>query len=104
HHQLPVGPRVFLRPLHSVNIFIEVLGALWKVRQVDIRQIDEMLSHILPGDLDEMSTNAVSHSTRSTMQQEPDGLRLIQTNLDEMISGSQRSQMVHVASAIQLRM
>src|SRR5439155_5956967 len=68
-----------------------------------IRQIHKELLHVLASDVDEVAPHAIANSARSAMKHEPDSLRFIQTDLDEMVTRSECAEMVRMIAAIQLR-
>src|SRR6202040_539953 len=52
---------------------------------------------------DEMRADRVSYASRPAVQHEPYGVRFIQTHLDEVIAGSQRSQMGSIVAVLEAR-
>src|SRR6266853_256855 len=104
YHQVTVPPGIILCPLDRLDIVIEVLRVLRKIGQVNIRQIHKELLHVLASDVDEVTTHAIADSARSAMKHEPDSLRFIQTDFDEMVTRSECAEMVRMIAAIQLRM
>ena len=102
HHDLAIPACILLRPVHGFDIVVEVLSVLRKIRQIRIRQIDEESLHILASQFNEVAAHAVTHSARARVQHEPDVIRFVETNFDEMVAGAQRAQVVGVVAAIQL--
>ena len=80
-----------------------MLRVLREIGQVDVRQIHKELLHVLASDVDEVAPHAIADSARSAMKHEPDSLRFIQTDLDEMVTRSECAEMVRMIAAIQLR-
>jgi hypothetical protein len=93
---------VLLCPANSLEVVIEVLGVLREVGQIHVRKIDEKALHITTRQLDKVAAHSVAHATRTGVKHEPDLTDFIQANLDEVISGPQRSQMICVVAAVKL--
>src|SRR5688572_27352850 len=94
HHRATILRRVVLRPLHGLDVVVEVLRSLDQVSQVAVRQVDGVATHILTRELDERLTNDVADSTRTGMQHYPHRLLGIETDLDEVISTPERSELI----------
>lgn len=92
HHQITICTGIVLRPFDRFEIVIEVAGAFREVRQIDIRQIDGVLAHILTRQLDEVGAHATSNAARTAVQHEPDIFRFIQTDLNEVVAGAERAE------------
>jgi hypothetical protein len=104
HHEIAVATRIVLSPLDRLHIIAEVIGVLGEIGQIDIRKIDKVLPHIFSGQVDKVNAHAVADPPRPAVQHEPNGLRLVEADLDKVISRSQRAEMVRVVSAVELRM
>src|ERR1051326_296294 len=102
HHQIAVRQGVVLRPVHRADVVLEVLRALWQVGKILVRQVDHPLAHILLRQLNEKRAKAIAYATRSRMQQEPNVLALIETDLDEVVPRTQRSQVINALHMVQL--
>ena len=96
HHDLPVLSGKILRPFHRFNVVVVVPTPFLEIRQVSVRQIRDMLLHILLRQRDKDVADGIPHTTRTTVQHHPDALLLIQTHFNEVITGSQRSEMLIV--------
>src|SRR5580700_4409743 len=103
HHQLAVGQRVVLRPVHCADVVLEVLRALRQVCEVLVRQVDHPLAHVVLCQLDEEGAEAIAHAARSRVQQEPDVLVLIEADFDEMVPRSKRPEVIDALNMVQLR-
>src|SRR2546429_5329647 len=69
-----------------------MLGAFRKIGEILVRQVAEELLHVLASQLDEVAAHAIADAPRTAVQHEPDHVRFIETNLDEVVAGSQRSE------------
>ena len=79
-----------------------MFAALLEVGQIPVRQILDMLTHILARQIDEEGPDAVADATRAAVQHEPHVIALIQAYFDEVIAGAQRAQMIDVVAAVQV--
>src|SRR6266567_5698322 len=104
HHQVAVRARKVLRPFDGLDVIVKMLGAFRKIGEILVRQVAEELLHVLASQLDEVAAHAIADAPRTAVQHEPDHVRFIETNLDEVVAGSQGAQMIRVVSAIELRM
>ena len=67
HHHFPVMTGKILRPRHGFHIVVIVFTSLFEIGQVFIRQVRNMLLHILLGQRDKQRTNGVTHAARTAM-------------------------------------
>jgi hypothetical protein len=102
HHQIAVDQRVILRPVHCADIVLEVLCALRQVGEVLVRQVDHPLAHVLLRQFDEEGSEAIAHAARPRVQQKPDVLVSIKADLDEMVPGTQSTQVLDPLNMVQL--
>src|SRR5262245_57388049 len=89
HQESAISHGEVLRPMDRLHIVIEVVRTLWQVRQIFIRQIDEMLPHIFFGQSDKVTSDPIPYAARPTVKHEPDSVISIKTNLDEVVSSSE---------------
>src|SRR4051812_13226865 len=90
--------------MDRLYIIREVVRALWQVRQIFVRQIDEMLPHIFFGQSDKVTSDSIPHAARPAVKHEPDGVISIKTNLDEVIPSSERTEVVQIVASPQFGM
>jgi FtsP/CotA-like multicopper oxidase with cupredoxin domain len=102
HHQIAIGQRVVLRPVHRADVVLEVLCALRQVREVLVRQVDHPLAHVVLCQLDEEGAEAIAYAARSRVQQEPDVLAFVEADLDEVVSCAKRPEVIHSLHMVQL--
>src|SRR6266851_5856778 len=105
HHHLALHHGEALRPADGFEIVFEILLALRQISEVLVRQIDEPTPHMLLGALDEIAADGVADAARARMQHHPHPLLGIEADLDEMVAGTERAEMVRrpFAGALQLR-
>ncbi|KFB71366.1 MAG: hypothetical protein AW09_003497 [Candidatus Accumulibacter phosphatis] len=60
HHQQTVAPRKILCPTDGFDVIIEVLAALCEVGEVTIRQLGDVLLHVLLCQPDEVVTDGIA--------------------------------------------
>ena len=104
HHDLAVDARVTLRPVHREHVVGVVLAAFRQIRQVLVRQIDHPAAHLLLRQGDEVRADGVADAARAGVQHEPDALRLVETDLDEVIARAERTEVLEVVGLLQSRM
>jgi hypothetical protein len=75
-----------------------------EIRQVFVWKIGDDSPHVLSRQFNKIASQPVPDSAGTAVQHEPHGFCLIQTNFDEMISRSQRPQMICLITAVKLRM
>ena len=61
-----------------------------------VRQLDEPAFHFPLSPLDEIGADPVSYAPRARVQHGPHAIRLIQADLDEVISGAERSKVARI--------
>ena len=103
HHDLAVHARVTLRPVDREHVVRVVLAAFRQVREVLVRQVDHPALHLLLRQLDEVGADGVADAARTGVQHEPHALFLVETDLDEMVAGAERAEMVEVVGLLQAR-
>ncbi len=64
-----------------------MLRAFRQIRQILVRQVDEVRTHILLRQFDEMRADRVTNTARTRVQHEPHEADFIQTDFDEVITG-----------------
>ena len=100
-HQLDhlgaVRARVVLRPADRLDVIIEMLRALGKVRQVAVRELQLGSFRVALGELDEVGADGVADAAASRVQHHPDAVRLVQAHLDEVIAAAERAELMHPA-------
>src|SRR5258706_4953159 len=80
-----------------------MLAALLEVGEILVGQVLDVLAHVVLGHLDEKSANPVADTSRAAVQHEPNSLVLVETDLNKVIAGSQRAQMIDVVAAVEPR-
>ncbi|MNQ49631.1 hypothetical protein D3C85_635450 [compost metagenome] len=96
HHHFAVRPCELLGPAHRTHVVAEVLGAFLEVRQVLVGQVALVQLRVLLREFDEVRADGVAHATRTRVQHEPHGARFVEAHLDEVVAGTQRSQVLVV--------
>ena len=92
-----------MRPAHRIDVIFEVLAAFFEVGKIFVRQILYMLTHVILGQLDKKSADAIADAARAAVEHEPNLFVFIQADFDKMITGAERTEMIHVITAIELR-
>ena len=96
HHDAPVPSSVVLRPADRLNVIVEVLCPFFEISKVDVGQILLQPAHVIARELDEVGADPVSNSPGSAMQHEPNVVRLIEADFNEVIAGAERSKVIGV--------
>src|SRR6185503_4602761 len=91
---LPVPRRVRLRPADRFHVIVEAARALLQVSEVAIRKIDAGLAHLVLGALDEVAADAVADAARAAVEHEPDAIRLVEADLDEVVAAAERAELL----------
>ena len=60
------------------------------------------MAHVILRQLDEKRAEPIPYASRARVQQEPDVLVLIEADLDEVVPGAERPEMIHPLRVIQL--
>ena len=71
-----------------------MLGAFGQVREILVRQVHEVLLHVVAGKVDEILADHIAWSARSGVQHHPHVIAFIEADLDEVIAGAKRPQLV----------
>ena len=79
-----------------------MLGVLREIRKIHIGQIDEEALHVVPRQLNEVAAHAVADTTRPTVEHEPDVIRFVQADFNEVVARTKRAQVIRVVAAIEL--
>ncbi len=103
HHRLAIMAGKILRPLHGFDVVVIVPAPLLEIGQVPVRQVGDVLLHILLRQGDKHVADRVAHATRAAVQHDPHPLLLVQTDLDKVIPGAQCPQVLMVIGFQQLR-
>ncbi|MGY6036382.1 hypothetical protein ACUY4R_004500 [Kosakonia sp. BK9b] len=96
HHHFAVMTGKILRPFHRLQVVVVMLTPFLEVGQVSVRQVGDMLLHILLGQRDKHIANGIPHATRTAVQHHPYPLLLIQAHFNEVVTGTQCSQVLVV--------
>src|SRR5437867_5904353 len=81
-----------------------MLGSFGKVREILIRKVDHPSAHVLFRQLDEVLSDAISNTARAAVQYDPDALRLVEADLDEVIPSAERAEVIEVVTLSQTGM
>src|SRR5580658_9942901 len=92
HHDFAILPCKVLRPLDRLDVVVEVFGAFWEVSKILIGKVNHPGPHILLRKFYEVRADRIPHAARTAVKHEPHRVRLIETYLDEVIAGTERSQ------------
>src|SRR6516225_4867809 len=104
HHEIAIDAGEVLSPFDRFDVIAEMFGVLRKVCQILVGQILNEFLQVFPGKLDEVGAHAVADAAGTAVQEEPDGLGLVDTNLDEVVAGAQGAEVVRVIPAVELGM
>ena len=63
-----------------------------RIGQVLVRQVDEVALHVVAGQVDKILADDVAGAARARMQHHPHVVVFIETYLDEMIAGAERTR------------
>jgi hypothetical protein len=103
HHQVAVRAREALGPVDGEHVVVEVLGALGEVREVHVGQVVNVPTHVLLREFDEVRADAVADAARATVQHDPDALRLVEADLDEVVAAAERAEVLGGRPAVEPR-
>src|ERR1017187_3579915 len=93
HHLLTVQQREMLRPAQIPQVGAELVGALGQVSQIRVGQRDPPLPAQGLRDLDVADGELVADAARPGVQEQPDPVLLVEADFDEMVPGSERSEL-----------
>src|SRR4051794_1300794 len=99
HHDAAVPSSIILRPADRLDVIVEVLRSFFEISKVDVRQIFMQPAHVISSEFDEVRTDPVSNPPGSAMQHEPDIVRLVEADFNEMIPGAERSEVIDIVGS-----
>ena len=99
HHLLAVQQRELLRPFKVGDVLVEFGRAFTKVCEVGVRQFDAVALHQRLGDLDVVCGEAVADTARAGVQERPDAVLFVEHNLDEVVAGAERAELLAPVAA-----
>ena len=83
-----------LREAYGRDVVVERRRAFLQVGEVGIGELRAGTAHLLLGALDEVRADAVSEPARSRMQQHPERVALVEADLDEVVPGAERPELL----------
>ena len=92
-HLLPVAGRVVLRPGERVPVIGEQSRALGEEGEIAIRQPNIGPGDFVPGLADEVLADTVADAAAAGMQHDPDALRFVEADLDEMVAAAEGAEL-----------
>ena len=93
HHLLAVEQGESLRPAELGDVAVELGRALDQVGEVGVRQRDPPRLHRRLGDLDVRLGDLVADAPAARVQEQPDRVRLVEADLDEVVAAAQRAEL-----------
>jgi len=93
HHLLAVEQGEVLCPPQLGEVGVELGGALDEVGQVGVGELDPPALRELAGDRDVALRDPVADAPRAGVQEQPDPVRLVGGDLDEVVAGTQRPEL-----------
>src|SRR5947209_15767463 len=75
-----------------------MLGPLGEVREVLIREVDHPALHVFLSELDEELADSISDAARAAVKDDPDVLRLVEADLDEVVAGAEGAEVVEIVA------
>src|SRR5947209_20274780 len=81
-----------------------MLGPLGEVREVLIREVDHPALHVFLSELDEELADSIADAARAAVEDEPDVLRLVEADLDEVVAGAEGAEVVEIVALSEARM
>ncbi|CAB0708765.1 hypothetical protein FRC0038_01876 [Corynebacterium diphtheriae] len=94
HHLIAVEQRKVLCPVEIRNVGVELGRTLDEVGQVLVRELDPVLLAVALRGLDVILCNLVTHAARARMQEQPDAVIFVETQLDEVVAAAQAAQLL----------
>ena len=104
HHEIAIGAGKILSPFDGFDVIEEMLGAFGKVGKILVGEIGDVLLHVFAGEFDEVGAHAIANAARAGVKHEPDVVRLVEADFNEMIAGAESAEMIGVIAAIKLGM
>ena len=92
-----------LGPTHGKHVVIEMRRALAEIGQITVWQVGDVVAHIGLCQLDEMGADGVTDATRTRMQHHPHRTAFVETDLDKVIAGTERTQVPEIVGLVQAR-
>lgn len=90
HHDLAICEGVLLRPVDRRDVIVEEVRAFGQVSEILVRKMDKPAFHFLLGLLDVIGPDTRTDAAAAGVQHDPDAIRLVETDLDEVVPGTER--------------
>src|SRR5262245_40968930 len=100
HHFLSVGARVVLRPADRLDVVVEMPCTFREIGEIPIRKLNPVSLGILLRQLDEVRADRIADAAAARMQHDPDAVRLVEADLDEVVAAAERAELVRPAGAL----
>ena len=94
HHGMARAHRILLGPQHVGDVLGELRGAFDEIGEVRVGQVDEVRLHECLGTVDVDVGENVPDAARTGMQDDPHRVGLIEAHLDEVVAGTERTELV----------